>query len=301
VNGGQLAIDRFVHHDGSGRHLPLVIIEAFNPNGAGAAALAEAIFAVRQIKRLDLINDTKKDDEGKRKEEDLSSSGSSSGGGMKSASSLRYYRHPSMIDPPVGLNQLEGYHDPHVNYWGKLPYTLYPHKYIEMQHMNNFDMAKSPGRTYKYYDNSAGEVLFPFGYGLSLTKFELTCSLNVNDNNHHSATEKMKKDVFAHVGCKVTNMGKFFYGDEVIMVYHSVGDDIRSQVMTHPIPIKQLIEFQRVRVPPGQQTSNEIHFYFTRSHFKLIDENGKDKVYAGTHSLIFTNGNENIVELKFDM
>ena len=47
-----------------------------------------------------------------------------------------------------------------ANRWGKLPITIYPHSFIAEQQMSNYDMAKPPGRTYKYY---TGEPLFPFG------------------------------------------------------------------------------------------------------------------------------------------
>merc|ERR1719188_2926662 len=56
------------------------------------------------------------------------------------------------------------------NRWGKLPITMYPHDYIKEQSMVNYDMTVAPGRTYKYYQ---GKPLFPFGYGLSLTTFQL--------------------------------------------------------------------------------------------------------------------------------
>ena len=58
-----------------------------------------------------------------------------------------------------------------ANKWGKLPYTIYPKDYIYTTD-GKLRYAKFPGRTYKYYQD---KPVFPFGYGLSYTDFELTC------------------------------------------------------------------------------------------------------------------------------
>ena len=76
---------------------------------------------------------------------------------------------------PTDAGQYQVYADAlfgaaNANKWGKLPVTMYPHAYIQRQSMTNYHMAPfdgNPGRTYKYY---AGDVLYPFGHGLSYTK-----------------------------------------------------------------------------------------------------------------------------------
>merc|ERR1712232_91861 len=50
-----------------------------------------------------------------------------------------------------------------ANRWGKLPITMYNKEYTDHVDFHSFDMAKAPGRTYKYY---TGRPLFPFGHGL---------------------------------------------------------------------------------------------------------------------------------------
>lgn len=47
------------------------------------------------------------------------------------------------------------------NRWGKLPVTMYSASYPDQVDLASFDMAKPPGRTYKYF---TGKPLFPFGY-----------------------------------------------------------------------------------------------------------------------------------------
>merc|ERR1719469_1552458 len=98
------------------------------------------------------------------------------------------------------------------NRWGKLPVTMYPHSFTGENPMTNYDMSKAPGRTYKYY---TGEPLFSFGHGLSYTDFIMGCSSLV------AAKLPM------NVTCKVTNKGER-RGDEVVMMFHSAGEDVRA-------------------------------------------------------------------------
>ena len=37
------------------------------------------------------------------------------------------------------------------NRWGKLPVTIYPAEYTSAMSLDEFDMTKAPGRTYRYY------------------------------------------------------------------------------------------------------------------------------------------------------
>ena len=78
--------------------------------------------------------------------------------------------------------------------------------------MANYDMAKFPGRTYKYYQD---KPVFPFGYGHRTLTSELTCAYS----EHNS---------IINIDCNVKNVGTIG-GDEVLMVYHSAGKDIRRK------------------------------------------------------------------------
>ena len=146
------------------------------------------------------------------------------------------------------------------NRWGKLPVTMYPHKYISEQPMTNYDMSKSPGRTYKYYQ---GQPLFSFGYGLSLTAFQLQCT----QKRLEGPTTSLAFD------CQVSNTGSLD-GDEVIQVYHAALDIGK---VDHPLPKRALRDFQRVRVPAGQVA--KLSFNYPLSTLEVVNKaKGSDYV-----------------------
>jgi hypothetical protein len=156
-----------------------------------------------------------------------------------------------------------------LNRWGKLPITYY--KSPLPWDMTDMDMATGVGRTYRYYK---GKALFEFGDGLSYTSFHHLCSCAV-----------MK------CSCAVKNTGAVA-GDEVVMVYDSLSDAIRTTVgSAHPLPIKRLLDFQRVSLATG--TSATLTFAITAKMLQLTTADGSKKSYTGMHNLIFSRGNGN--------
>jgi len=150
------------------------------------------------------------------------------------------------------------------NRWGKLPVTMYPHDFIKESSMTDYDMTSGVGRTYRYY---TGKPLFPFGHGLSLTTFKLSCS-----------SEKLD---FA---CTVANVGGML-GDEVVQVYHNVQP---VQQMDHPLPQRALVDFARVTVPA--HGSAGVNFHLTEDALKVVNKAGARVLYPGRHTLIFSRG-----------
>lgn len=157
------------------------------------------------------------------------------------------------------------------NRWGKLPATVYPTSFNHELDLADFDMTKSPGRTYRYY---TGKPLWSFGTGLSLTTFALKC--------------KAPTTAFLGVfSCEVENVGDMD-GDEVVLAFHRPGDQVRAHA-DHTLPLKRLVGFERVRVAKG--ATETVQFEVTRDTLALTTNKGTSTVYAGMHELVFWKGN----------
>ena len=180
-----------------------------------------------------------------------------------------------------------------ANRWGKLPITMYPHEYIQQQPLTNYDMSIAPGRTYRYYQ---GKPLFSFGMGLSLTSFSLECNATA-----HQPPAPMPLSIDSgrnmSVECTVANTGSLL-GDEVVQVYHQVGGALRTSISKlHPVPLRRLVQFERVTVAAGQ--AQRMVFSFDEQTFSLVTKNGSTLLYHGEHALIFSRGYGAEVTLSF--
>jgi beta-glucosidase len=91
------------------------------------------------------------------------------------------------------------------------------------------------GRTYLYFK---GQPLYPFGYGLSYTKFDYS--------NLRLSSAKLAKNGAIAVSVDVKNTGKLA-GDEVVQMYV---EHPKSQVAR---PLKELKGFQRITLQPGEK------------------------------------------------
>ena len=161
------------------------------------------------------------------------------------------------------------------NRFGRLPVTIYNKNYTSEVDFHSFDMSKSPGRTYKYF---TGTPLFEFGSGMTYSKMSMKC------NTTAASGVSMK------IECQVTNLKESPSGDEVLMVYHSVSDAIRSAAK-HPVPMKELIDFERVTVAKDETAT--VSFTVGENQLGMVDENGDRQLIAGDHTVIISNGNVN--------
>jgi hypothetical protein len=184
------------------------------------------------------------------------------------------------FDPAHNTRQLASLLFGEANNWGKLPVTIYSHNYttgagdLPAQLMQNYDMVKSPGRTYRYYQ---GKPTFEFGTGLSLTTFSHACACQA------AATESLA------CSCTVKNTGGLA-GDEIVLVYDALSPEIRAAVGTsHPVPFKRLVDFERVSLAVGATAT--LRFAIPKDGLALTTASGDKKLYAGTHNLIFSRGN----------
>ncbi len=117
-----------------------------------------------------------------------------------------------------------------VNPAGRLPVTFYR----SVDQVGDFNDYRMEGKTYRYF---RGEPLYPFGHGLSYTRFEYT-DLKVG-------RRRIGPQDSVTVTFKVTNAGSRD-GEEVVQLY------VRDEVSSIPVPVKQLRDFQRIALKQGQ-------------------------------------------------
>jgi len=152
-----------------------------------------------------------------------------------------------------------------VNPSGKLAET-FPVKLSDNPSFLNFpgDLKKVEYREglfvgYRYYDAAQVEPLFPFGHGLSYTKFEYTAI---------SADKKEIKDTDElHVSVSVKNTGSVA-GKEIVQLY--VRDDKSSVIR----PYKELKGFEKTYLEPGEEKT--VVFTLGRRAFAYYSTEKKD-------------------------
>ena len=160
-------------------------------------------------------------------------------------------------------NALYGVHAPA----GRLSMTWYK-DVSQLPDIDDYDIIRGK-RTYRYFD---GEVLFPFGHGLTYTAF------NYADFNVFQKDERL---VFTFT---VENTGAVA-SDEVAQVY-AVAPASRVQK-----PLRQLVAFQRLKnVQPGEKRLVQLHapvaelrFYDVISQSLMVEE-GEYRFFAGPSS-----------------
>jgi beta-glucosidase len=126
----------------------------------------------------------------------------------------------------------------------------------------------------RYRDLKTCAPLYPFGYGLSYTKFEVS--------NLQLSSSRVSRNGKVRATVDVTNTGSV-PGDEVVQLY------IHDPVASISQPIRRLRGFERVTLQPGQKMT--VRFTLDRSDWGFYDnsgrfvvEPGKIDVYAGNSS-----------------
>ncbi|MCX7797999.1 MAG: glycoside hydrolase family 3 C-terminal domain-containing protein [Melioribacter sp.] len=116
--------------------------------------------------------------------------------------------------------------------------------------------------------------LFPFGYGLSYTKFTFS--------NFRLAKERIKIDETTQVSVVVQNVGEYA-GEEVVQLY------IRDLCSSVTRPVKELRGFKKIKLQPGE--SRTVIFditpellAFTNVDMKYVVEPGEFEIMVGNSS-----------------
>ena len=144
-----------------------------------------------------------------------------------------------------------------VNPSGRLSVT-FPQSVDQLPPYEDYSME---GRTYKYMTE---KPLFPFGFGLSYSKFEYKDIIL----NH----EEIKRRDTVKVVVQVKNVGDMS-GEDVVQLYLT---DVQSSVRT---PAYTLCGFERVELSPGEQTT--VTFEICPKMLRIIDKEGRSKYERG--------------------
>jgi beta-glucosidase len=152
---------------------------------------------------------------------------------------------------------------------GRLPVTFYK----SVEQLPPFDDYAMQGRTYRYFK---GEPLYPFGYGLSYTRFAYS-DLQLD-------RDALGADGHLRITVKVKNTGRRA-GDEVVQLY------LHALQAPHARAIKSLRGFQRIALKPGEERSvsfditprTDLRYYDVARHAYAVDP-GRYQVQVGASS-----------------
>ena len=134
---------------------------------------------------------------------------------------------------------------------------------------------------YRYFDMKGIEPLFPFGYGLSYTSFD------ISDLRLSSDTMDLDKNQVITATVRVTNTGSRA-GAEVVQLY------IQDPVSTQPKPVKELKGFQKVYLEPGE--SKDVSITIDKEQLQSFDEALHSWVVEpGMYNILIGNSSANIV------
>jgi beta-glucosidase len=156
-----------------------------------------------------------------------------------------------------------------VNPGGKLPVTI-PRSVGQLPMFYNYKPSAHRG-----YLFDTVKPLFPFGYGLSYTTFDISAP--------RLSTPTIRTNGSANVSVDVRNTGSRA-GDEVVQLY------IHQQVSSVTRPIKELKGFQRVTLQPGETKTVTFalaphSLWFWNKDMKRVVEPGMFDIMAGDNSV----------------
>jgi beta-glucosidase len=153
---------------------------------------------------------------------------------------------------------------------GKLPLTI-PRSVGQLQMVYNH----KPTNYIHRYNTELKTPLYPFGYGLSYTKFHFEkpiLSKEIFTNKHDVIAAKVK----------VTNIGEVA-GDEIVQLY------IRDNISSFTRPVKELKAYKRISLKPGESklvslkiTANSLAMY--DKDYNFVVEPGEFTVMTGNSS-----------------
>ena len=168
-----------------------------------------------------------------------------------------------------------------VNPSGKLP-TTFPVRLEDNPAFINYPGENGKVRYgegifvgYRYYEKKDVAPLFPFGHGLSYTKFKYS--------NLRLSTKSIKPDEIIKAKVDVTNTGKVA-GKEIVQLY------VRDVKATFARPEKELKAFEKIELKPKQTKTvtftldREAFWYFDAVKNSWSTEPGEFEILVGASS-----------------
>ena len=148
-----------------------------------------------------------------------------------------------------------------VNPSGKLPITI-PKALSDLPEYNDYNMDN---RTYRFYRN---KPMYPFGYGLSYSKF-IYSNLKIDK-------KKIKKGTPIKLNFDIQNISNIS-GEEVIQVY------VKYKNAFYRTPNSSLIFFQKINLVAGEKKNIEV--IINEDMMASIDEKGNKQIESGEFKL----------------
>jgi beta-glucosidase len=154
-------------------------------------------------------------------------------------------------------------------------YGHYPGENLQVEYSEGIYVG------YRYFDTKKVEPLFPFGYGLSYTRFDYS-DLKVSPNEASSAEP-------IQVSLQVRNNGSRS-GAEVVELYLHEGHSSVER------PVQELKGFRRVELAPGE--TKVVHFTFDHSAMAFYSISKKDWVTESGRFDVLVGSSSRDIRLK---
>lgn len=120
---------------------------------------------------------------------------------------------------------------------------------------------------YKWFDHAKIEPLFPFGYGLSYTKFNYS-QLKVKVNASYGDNKKVVKNATVEASISIKNGGPV-EGAEIVQAYLSFPNSAGS-------PPKQLRGFEKILLQKGEK--GIVEFKLEKTELSIYDAETESRV-----------------------
>jgi xylan 1,4-beta-xylosidase len=186
---------------------------------------------------------------------------------------------------------------------GKLTTTIYPESYASGKPMrgapwmnsNLRPSEESEGRSHMFYK---GNALFPFGFGLSYTTFEMDWDVSPPiwewhyediDGKKGTVGSAVTDDDFYFI--RVTNTGNVA-GREIVQAYWSPPQEVDAELN------RQLFDFVAIDLHPGESQIIRFSTKQTLKSISTVTPRGDRIILPGEYTIAFSRGHGKVLEAK---